>query len=146
MTGTTLSGIERMRRIRDGEDPPPSMAVSLGFDLVEVEDGAVAFEGAPSEDHLNPMGTVHGGWALTLLDSATGAAVHTTVPAGSAYATLEIKVNLVRPLTPGSGLLRAEGRVVHRGRRVVTSEGRLVGAADGRLYAHATATCMIMEL
>ena len=142
---TQLSGLERMQRIRDGADPAPSMAESLGFELVEVEDGAVAFEGSPSDAHLNSMGTVHGGWALTLLDSATGAAVHTTLEPGSVYATLEIKTNLVRALTPDSGRLRAEGRVVHRGRRVATSEARLVGA-DGKLYAHATATCMIMEL
>ena len=142
---TQLSGLERMQRIRDGADPAPSMAESLGFELVEVENGAVAFEGSPSDAHLNPMGTVHGGWALTLLDSATGAAVHTTLEPGSVYTTLEIKTNLVRALTPDSGRLRAEGRVVHRGRRVATSEARLVGA-DGKLYAHATATCMIMEL
>ncbi len=133
-----------MERIRDRTDAPPSMSESLGFELVEVGDGTVAFEGSPSAGHLNPMGTVHGGWALTLLDSATGAAVHTTLEPGSVYTTLEIKTNLVRALTPDSGRLRAEGRVIHRGRRVATSEGRLVGA-DGKLYAHATATCMIME-
>ena len=137
------SGLERMRAIRDGEAPPASIQETLGFALVEVEEGRVVFVGEPSERVLNPMGTVHGGFAMTLLDSACGACVHSTLGVEEEYGTVEIKVNLVRPITPATGPLRAEGRVIHRGRRIATSEGRLTGERDGKLYAHATATCMI---
>ena len=94
--------------------------------------------------HYNPMGTVHGGWFATLLDSAVGCAVHSTLPAGKGYTTLEIKVNLVRPLTDSVPLVRAEGKLIHVGRQVGTAEGRIVGP-DGKLYAHATTTCLIFE-
>ena len=139
------TGLDVLRAIRDGEAPPASIQRTLDFDLVEVEEGRVAFVGRPGEAHLNPMGGVHGGWAMTLLDSATGAAVHTTLSAGEAYGTVEIKVNLVRPISPATGPLRAEGAVVHRGSRLATAEGRLVGERDGRLYAHGSATCMILS-
>jgi uncharacterized protein (TIGR00369 family) len=139
----TPSGLDRMRAIRDGEAPPAPIQATLGFELTEVDEGRVVFAGEPGERHFNPMGTVHGGFALTLLDSACGACVHTTLSADEAYATLEIKVNLVRALTAETGPVRAEGTVIHRGGRVATSEGRLVGERDGKLYAHATSTCMI---
>ena len=140
------SGLERMRAIRDGEAPPASIQDTLGFALVEVDEGRVAFVGTPTAAHLNPMGTVHGGYALTLLDSALGACVHTTLAGGEAYGTLEVKVNLVRAITVDTGPLRAEGKVVHRGGRIATSEARLVGEDDGKLYAHGTSTCMILEV
>ena len=140
---TERSGLDALRAIRDGEAPPASIQATLDFDLVEVDEGRVVFVGRPGEAYLNPMGGVHGGYAMTLLDSATGACVHTTLAPDEAYGTVEIKVNLVRPITPDTGPLRAEGNVIHRGSRIATSEGRLVGERDGKLYAHATATCMI---
>ncbi|NCX23526.1 MAG: PaaI family thioesterase, partial [Betaproteobacteria bacterium] len=102
------------------------------------------FEGTPTRAVYNPLGTVHGGWFCTLLDSALGCAVHTTLPAGKAYTTLEIKVNMVRPLTNAIPLVRAEGKVIHTGKQVATAEGRIVGP-DGKIYAHATTTCLIFD-
>jgi uncharacterized protein (TIGR00369 family) len=102
------------------------------------------FQGRPNRRHYNPMGTVHGGWFATLLDSAVGCAIHTTLPAGKGYTTLELKVNMVRPLNDSVPLVRAEGKVIHAGRQVATAEGRIVGP-DGKLYAHATTTCLIFD-
>ena len=142
---TGLSGLERLRAIRDGASAPAPIQETLGFALTEVDEGRVTFVGTPTSAHLNPMGTVHGGFALTLLDSALGACVHTTLGPDEAYGTLEVKVNLVRAITPDTGPLRAEGKVVHRGGRIATSEARLVGEDDGKLYAHGTSTCMILR-
>jgi len=125
-----------------GRIPRPPMACLLGFDLVEVGDGYAVFECRPGEQHYNPIGVVHGGLACTLLDSAMGCSVNSTLAAGMAYTTLELKVNLVRPLTMNTGLVRCEGRIVHRGSRTATADGRLIDAA-GKLYAHATTTCII---
>lgn len=141
--GKGLSGLEYMRQLIAGAIPPPPIAMLLGFRLASVEIGEAVFECAPGEQHYNPIGVVHGGLALTLLDSAMGCAVHTTLPAGTAYTTLEVKTNLVRALTAGSGPIRATGKVVHAGRRVATAEGRLEDAS-GRLYAHGSTTCMIL--
>jgi uncharacterized protein (TIGR00369 family) len=102
------------------------------------------FQGRPQRRHYNPLGTVHGGWFATLLDSAVGCAIHATLPAGKGYTTLELKVNMVRPLNDGVPLVRAEGKVIHAGRQVATAEGRIVGP-DGKLYAHATTTCLIFD-
>lgn len=128
-----------------GEIPPPPMAVTLDFTLLRIEPGFAVFQGMPGFSHYNPMGTVHGGWFATMLDSALGCAVHSTLPAGKAYTTLELKLNLVRALTDAVPLVRAEGRLVHGGRQVATAEARLVGP-DGKLYAHATTTCLIFDL
>jgi uncharacterized protein (TIGR00369 family) len=106
--------------------------------------GVAVFQGKPMLRHYNPLGTVHGGWFCTLLDSALGCAVHTTLPAGKGYTTLEIKVNMVRPLTDAVPLVRAEGKVIHAGRQVATAEGQIVGP-DGKIYAHATTTCLIFD-
>jgi uncharacterized protein (TIGR00369 family) len=114
----------------------------VGFHLIEAEQGRAVFEGVPEFHHYNPIGTVHGGFAATLLDSALGCAIFSTVAKGEAWTTLELKFNFVRPLTKDTGPVRAEGRVVHRGRTVATSEGDLKDRA-GKLYAHATTTCMI---
>ena len=143
-TSEVPSGLAQLRAIRDATVPPAPIQEVLGFALVEVSEGATAFEYTPDERHRNPLGTVHGGVAMTLLDSATGAAVHSTLTDGAGYATLETKVNLLRAIKPTTGRLRAEGRVVHRGSAVATADGRLVGIDDGRLYAHATSTCMIL--
>ena len=116
----------------------------LDFRLCAVEAGRVAFEGRPAAGHYNPIGTVHGGWAATLLDSAMGCAVHSVLEAGVAYTTLEFKINLVRPITAATGPVRAEGTLVHRGRRTATSEARLTDAA-GRLLAHGSCTCLLFS-
>jgi uncharacterized protein (TIGR00369 family) len=136
------SGLDFLQGVIDGHHPAPPIAQTLGFALVAVEKGRAIFEGTPQHKHYNPIGVVHGGFAMTLLDSALGCAVHTTLDKGDAYTTLEIKVNLVRPLTKDTGLIRAEGRILHRGRTLGTAEGEIKDAG-GKLYAHATTTCMI---
>jgi len=138
------TGLEQLVAIRDGAAPPAPIQELLEFDLVEVGDGTAAFAYRPDARHRNPLGTVHGGIAMTLLDSAAGAAVHSTLGAGAGYTTLETKVNLVRAVRPTGRPLRAEGAVVHRGRTIATAESRLVDA-EGALYAHATSTCLIMQ-
>ena len=117
----------------------------IGFDLTEVDKGRAVFEGTPRFEHYNPLGTVHGGYAATLLDSCMGCSVHTTLPKGTGYTTLEFKVSLVRAVTADTGPVRAEGKVITSGRRVATAEGRLTDA-DGRLLAHATTTCLVFEV
>jgi uncharacterized protein (TIGR00369 family) len=143
--GRTMAGIEFLRAIRDGELPPPPMARLMGMRLAEVEEGRAAFVATPGEQHFNPIGVVHGGLAATLLDSALGVAVHTTLARGEGYTTLETKFNLVRPVTLDSGELRCDGRVVHRGGRVATADGRIVRGSDGKLVAHGTSTCLILS-
>ncbi len=138
------SGLELLSAIVAGEHPPAPIQQTLGFTLDEVEHGRAVFSAEVSERHYNPLGTMHGGVAATLLDSAMGCAVHSTLPPGATYATLEFKVNLVRPATADTGRIVAEGTLVHRGGRVATAEGRLTAAADGRLLAHATATCIVL--
>jgi uncharacterized protein (TIGR00369 family) len=137
-----MSGHDYLTAIKNGTVPAPPIGKLLGFALTEVGEGMTVFECTPGEQHYNPIGVVHGGLACTLLDSAMACAIQTLLPAGTGYTTLELKVNLVRAITQDTGLLRAEGKVLHAGRRVATSEGRLVDAA-GRLYAHGTTTCMI---
>lgn len=139
-----LSGMEVFAAIFAGDLPVPPMGQTLDFVPIRMEPGLAVFQGRPLRRHYNPLGTVHGGWFATLLDSAVGCAVHSTLPAGRGYTTLEIKVNLVRPLTDAVPLVRAEGRVIHAGRQVGTAEGRILGP-DGKLYAHATTTCMIFD-
>jgi uncharacterized protein (TIGR00369 family) len=139
------SGLQIFQALLAGEIPPPPMAVTLDFTLLRIEPGFAVFQGQPRFNHYNPMGTVHGGWFATLLDTAMGCAVHSTLPAGKAYTTLELKLNLVRALTDAVPLVRAEGRLVHSGRQVATAEGRLVGP-DGKLYAHASTTCLVFDL
>lgn len=138
------SGLQIFQALLAGEIPPPPMAVTLDFTLLRIEPGFALFQGRPGFSHYNPMGTVHGGWFATMLDSAMGCAVHSTLPAGRAYTTLELKLNLVRALSDAVSLVRAEGRLVHGGRQVATAEGRLVGP-DGKLYAHASTTCLVFD-
>ena len=138
-----LSGLEALRLIQAGELPPPPIAKTLGFGAIEVDEGTATFEIEPAEFHYNPIGVVHGALALALLDSAMGCAVQSTLPAGVAYTTLEVKANFVRPLTSSTGLIRCTGTVVHGGRTVATTEGRIVGP-DGKLYAHGTSTLLIL--
>jgi uncharacterized protein (TIGR00369 family) len=139
-----MPGLEFLRAIRDGELPSAPIQDLMGFSLVEVDEGRVSFRAEPGEQHYNPIGVVHGGLAATLLDSAMGASVHSTLPVGSAYSTLETKFNLVRAVTADSGPLLASGEVVHRGSRVATAEGRIVRESDGKLVAHGTSTCLVL--
>jgi len=135
-------GLGFLKAIIDGTLPKPPIADLLGFDIVEAERGRAVFEGVPEFRHYNPIGTVHGGLALTLLDSCMSCAVHTTLKLGELYTTLELKVNFVRAITKDTGLVRATGRLIHRGRTTGTAEGDVRDAA-GNLLAHGTTTCMI---
>jgi uncharacterized protein (TIGR00369 family) len=138
------SGLEFVQGLVDGTLPLNTMAQTLGYDIVEVTKGRVVAAAEPREGHRNPAGTVHGGLAATLLDSCMGLAVHSMLDKGFAQTTLEFKISLVRPITPQTGLVRAEGKVISCGRRVGTAEGRLTDK-DGRLLAHGTTTCLIFE-
>lgn len=135
-------GLSFLKAIIDGTLPNPPISEVLGFHLIEVENGRAVFEGLPEFRHYNPIGTVHAGFAATLLDSALGCAIFSTLAKGDTWTTLELKLNLVRPLTKDTGPVRAEGRVIHRGRTVATAQGDIKDGA-GKLYAHATTTCMI---
>jgi len=124
--------------------PDPPITRTLDFYLLEAERGRAVFQGLPQFAHYNPIGSVHGGWHATLLDSAMACAVHTLVEPGAAYTTLEFKIHFVRPLTEKTGPVRAEGKIVAGGKRTATAEGRLVDA-EGRLYSHGTTTCLFLE-
>ncbi|MFN3571305.1 MAG: PaaI family thioesterase [Polaromonas sp.] len=139
------TGLEVMQAMLAGELPFPHIADTLDFSLVEVAPGKAVFQGTPQLKHYNPLGTVHGGWYATLLDSALGCAVHTLMPAGRAYTTAELGVNIVRAASHKTGPLRAIGTVIHCGRQLATAEARIVGP-DGKLYAHATTTCLVFEV
>jgi uncharacterized protein (TIGR00369 family) len=140
------TGLEMMQAMLRGELPYPPIAKTLDFQLMEVSEGRAVFQGTPGPGHLNPMGTIHGGWYATLLDSALGCAVHTMMPAGRGYTTAELGVNLVRAINVVKApRVRAEGKVIHCGRQMATAEARLFGP-DGTLYAHATTTCLVFEL
>lgn len=139
-----LPGLEFLRKIIAGELPQPPIAHTLGYALLEVDEGRAVFGIQPQEFHYNPIGMVHGGIACTLLDSALGCAVHSVLPAGTGYSTLEIKVNLLRAIGKDTGFLRAEARLVHAGKSTAVAEGRLVDA-QGKLHASATATCLLMR-
>jgi uncharacterized protein (TIGR00369 family) len=140
-----LSGLEFMQGILDGRFPPPPITAALKFDLVEVEHGRAVFEAVPEFAFYNPIGVVHGGYAATLLDSCMGCAVHTTLPAGQAYTTLEFKINFVRAMTDKTGRVRAEGRVIHPGNRTAIAEGQLYDSRR-KLLAHATTTCLVFPV
>lgn len=135
-------GLPFLTDMIEGRAPQAPMCGTLGFRLVEARDGFAAFEGVPEYRHYNPIGTVHGGFAATLLDSALGCAIFSTLGKGEAWTTLELKLNLTRPMSKDTGVVRAEGRIVHRGRTIATSDGTLKDRA-GKLYAHATTTCMV---
>jgi uncharacterized protein (TIGR00369 family) len=138
----STDGLTFLQAMIDGKLPAPPIAETLGFDLIAVEQGKAVFEGMPAFRHYNPLGTVHGGFAMTLLDSCLGCAVHTTMAKGEGYTTLEVKVNLVRAITKDTGRIVATGRLIHRGRTTATAEGDIRDAA-GNLLAHGTTTCMI---
>ena len=139
-----LSGLELFEAMFAGRVPAPPIGLTLDFIPVEVAFGRAVFQGRPGLGHYNPLGTVHGGWIATLLDSCVGCAVHSTLPVGKAYTTAELKVNFVRALTTKTPLVRAIGTTIHVGGRMATAEGRLMGS-DGKLYAHASTTCFIFD-
>ena len=143
VTGKT--GLELMQAMLRGDIPHPTISVTMDFTLISVALGEAIFQGTPNKQHMNPMGTVHGGWYATLLDSAVGCAVHTMLPAGRGYTTAELSVNLVRGAVPGKEPLRVIGKVLHCGKQLATAEGRIVDAG-GKLYAHATTTCLVFEM
>jgi uncharacterized protein (TIGR00369 family) len=139
------SGLEAMRSMMNGESPFAPIGKTMDFMLVHVDDGSAVFQGTPKPEHFNPLGTVHGGWFATLLDSALGCSVHTKLPAGRGYTTAELSVNIVRALTTQVPRVRAIGRVLHCGRQLATAEAQLIGP-DGTLYAHGTTTCLVFEM
>ena len=139
------TGLQQMQAMLSGGMPYPHIAETLDFSLVDIEAGKAVFQGTPQLMHYNPMGTVHGGWYATLLDSAVGCAIHTMMPVGRGYTTAELSVNIVRAASHKTGPLRAIGTVIHCGKQLATAEGRIVGP-DGKLYAHATTTCLVFEL
>jgi uncharacterized protein (TIGR00369 family) len=136
------TGLEIMQSMLQGVVPYPHIADTMDFFLAEVAHGRAVFQGTPQLKHYNPLGSVHGGWYATLLDSALGCAVHTVLAPGQGYTTAELSVNIVRAASHASGPLRATGTVIHCGRQMATAEARIVGH-DGRLYAHATTTCLV---
>lgn len=139
------SGNEFLNGINTGETPPPPIAELMGFILVSADNGVAIFQGTPGAQHYNPSGMVHGGYAATLLDSAVGCAVHSTLPAGKGFTTLELKINYIRGMSDKTGPVRAEGKVITVGGQVAVAEGRIVDA-NGKIYAHATTTCLIFPI
>jgi uncharacterized protein (TIGR00369 family) len=138
-----MTGKEMLQAIIDGRLPPPSMATTMSVRLVEVGDGFAAFEGEPGPHLLNPMGGVHGGWAMTMIDSATGCACQSLLPEGVGYATIETKVNFSKPIKADAGMARCEGRIISQGKQIMSAEARLL-AKDGRVLAHGTSTLMVL--
>jgi uncharacterized protein (TIGR00369 family) len=141
----SLSGFELLQEILAGKLPRPPISKVMHFEPVEVEQGRVVFSGVPTSDFYNPMGSIHGGYAATLLDSCMGCAIHSTLPAGSGYTTLEFKISFLRALSENSGRVWAEGKVITAGKRVATAESRLYDAQN-RLYAHGTTTCLVFPV
>lgn len=140
--GAIMSGMDYLQTMLAGKIPAPPIAVTMDFRLSEVSEGHAVFTGTPAEFHYNPIGVVHGGLIATLLDSALGCSIHSMLPAGTGYTTLELHVNFVRPLTRDTGEIRCEANVLHIGKRLGTAEAKVFDSA-GKLYGHGTTTCMI---
>ena len=143
---TTLSGLDQMRAIANGDVPAPPIAELMGFGVIEVEEGRAVFSAEPGEQHYNPIGVVHGGLAATLLDSAMGCAVHTTLEPGWSYGTLDLSARFVRPITKDTGRILCEGVVVHRGGKTATMEGRVWAEDGGKLLAHGTGSALLLPV
>ena len=142
--GRNLSGLEYLQKIVAGELPRPPISALMNFGLAELSEGHAVFDVEPAEYHYNPIGVVHGGLAATLLDSAMGCAIHSMLPAGVGYTTLEVKVNFIRAMTAETGRVRCEAKLIHLGGRTATAEGRILDE-EGKLYAHGTTTCLIFR-
>jgi uncharacterized protein (TIGR00369 family) len=143
--GAGMAGLDYVRAIQSGEIPPPPIAVVMNFSIDELGEGRAVFIGEPGEEHYNPIGVVHGGYASTILDSALGCAVHTTLPAGVGYTSQTLEVKYLRPITRDTGDVRAEAEVVYRGRKTASSEARLISVETGKLLATGTSTCLILD-
>jgi len=141
---STMSGLDYLRGMRDGAIPHPPISLLLDFLVVEVEEGRVVFELKPAEYHYNPFSTVHGGVTCGVLDAATGCAVHSTLPAGVGYTSIDLKVNYLRPITIETGLLRCEGRIIQAGNRIALTEAEMIDK-QGKLYAFGVSTCMVFR-
>jgi uncharacterized protein (TIGR00369 family) len=141
--GMQRSGLDYLRAMMDGELPHPPICATIGFRFVEVDEGRCAMELEPGDHQYNTIGTIHGGVIVTLLDSVTGSAVHSTLPTGTGYTTVSLNTTFLKPVRSDSGILRAEGGVVRAGRRIALAEARLING-EGDLHAHATANCMIL--
>ncbi len=142
--GATMTGMEYMEAVSEGKVPPPPIAVLMRMRPAELSEGRCVFEGEPGEEHYNPIGVVHGGYAATLLDSALGCSVHTTLPAGVGYTSLGLEAKYVRPITRDTGRVLCEANVLYRGRKQATAEATLTAADTGKLLAHGSSTCMIL--
>jgi len=136
-------GTSFVRGMMEGRHPHSPYADTMGFELVEVERGRVVFIGKPSQHFLNPIGVIHGGWTATILDSAMAHATATTLSAGEGHTTIEMKIGFIRPVMPSTGIVRCEAKLIHRGGRISTTEGRLTDEG-GKLLAHGTETCLIL--
>jgi uncharacterized protein (TIGR00369 family) len=143
--GAKMSGLDYMRALVAGELPPAPIAVTMRMGPIELEEGRVVFAAEPGEEHYNPIGVVHGGYAATVLDSVLGCAVHTTLPVGTGYTSLGLEVKYLRPITRDTGRVLGEGRVLYRGRRQATAEATLTAADSGKLLATGTSTLMILS-
>jgi uncharacterized protein (TIGR00369 family) len=143
--GAGLSGLDYLNAVFAGKLPLPPIAETLDFTGAEVGEGRAVFVAEPREFLYNPIGVVHGGFAMTILDSAMGCAVHSMLAAGEGYTSLETSVNFVRPITLKTGRMRCEGKVIHRGGRIATAEGRLIEESTGKLLAHGTTTCLVFR-
>jgi uncharacterized protein (TIGR00369 family) len=143
-SATGRTGLELLTDIAEGQLPQPPISSTLGFQAMHFERGTAVFEGDPEEYLYNPIGVVHAGFAMTLLDSAMACAVHSTLDAGERYRTLEVKCNFVRPITVDTGRVRSEGVIIHRGATIATAEGKLTAIDSGKLLAHGTSTCLII--
>jgi len=143
--GATMSGLDYLNAVFGGKLPPPPIARTLDFTGAEIEEGRAVFAAEPGEFLYNPIGVVHGGFAMTILDSAMGCAVHSMLAAGEGYTSLDTSVNFVRPITLKTGRVRCEGKVIYRGGRVATAEGKLTEESTGKLLAHGTTTCLVFR-
>jgi len=143
--GAGMAGLDYVRAIESGEIPPPPIGVVMNFSIDELEEGRAVFIGEPGEEHYNPIGVVHGGYASTILDSALGCSVHTTCAAGVGYTSQTLEVKYLRPITRDTGAVRAEAEVIHRGRKTATAEAKLTAVESGKLLATGTSTCLILE-
>ena len=139
-----MSGIEFLQAIQNGDLPAPPIAKMIGSELLEIEEGRALFGIQPDESHYNPIGTVHGGIASTILDSALACAIQSKLPTGQIYTTIQLNINLIRPITSETGYLHCEGKAIHVGRKLATAEARLTDA-NGKLYAHASTSCMVIS-
>ncbi|MEX1035704.1 MAG: PaaI family thioesterase [Sneathiella sp.] len=136
-----MTGLQQLQALLDG-GIPPAISQTLDFELSEISFGKAIFSGVPGEKHLNPLGTVHGGYAATLLDSALGCSIHTALEPGERYTTVDLNIKYLRAMLPGMGTVTATAEIVHKGRKIATAEGRLIGD-DGKLYATGNTTCVI---